>query len=163
MKMVNKMKKILISIFIVLIIAIMVLSCQTKSVLVMDYNENNDNIYELDFTEEILSTKNFKLKVAPFTGYSYIIRKIYPKYNREIKEYFVYDFRDIDDGIENFKIDYINGLRKEYLYDEIEKVYKKGIVISKIEIYSNKEALNKFLKKYPKVKYKIISKEYESL
>lgn len=158
------MKKVLSVILVIFILIILISNKEENTRFVMDYDESyNDNIYLLDFSEENLSTNNFKLKIAPFMGYSYIIRKIEPKYNSELKKYYTYDFRDIDVGIDKFKIDYINILRKNNLHDEIEKTYKNGIEISTVEIYSTKEALIKFLKKYPKVKYEIIPSNYESL
>lgn len=156
------MKKIIISIIVVFFIIIS-FNIKNNDLLVMDYDENIDNIYVLNFTNEILSTNNFKLKIAPFTGYSYIIRKIYPKNNRDIQEYYTYDFRDLDEGINNFKTDYINNLRKNNLFDEVDKVYKSGVIISKIEIYTTKEAFDKFIEKYPRVEYEVISTNYESL
>ena len=153
----DKMKKVIIPLIVIFFICIFLsLKHNTKTVMEYEISSNIDNVYLLDFSNEVLSTNNFKLKIAPFTCYSYIIRKIYPKYNRNLKKVYTYDFRNIDEGIENFKKDYISKLRSNNLFDEIEKIYEQGIVISKIEIYTTKEAMNKFIKKYPNVKYKVI-------
>ena len=155
------MKKFILVIFV--IITLFILNNISTTTAVINYETSDDNIYLLDFTEENLSTNNFKLKIAPFTGYTYEIRRIVPKHNTNLKKYYTYDFSNLDEGTENFKKDYINILKKNNLFDEIEKVYLDGVEISKVEIYSTKEALVKFLKKYPKVKYKIITSDYKSI
>lgn len=155
----DKMKKLIILLIVIFFILAMCKFNQTEST-VMEYDSNIDNVYLLDFNDEVLSSNNFKLKIAPFTGYAYVIRKICPKYNRNLKKCYTYDFRNLDEGIDNFKNDYINLLRENELDDEVDKVYKTGIIISKVEIYTTKEALMKFIKKYPNVKYKILTKNY---
>ena len=65
--------------------------------------------------------------------------------------------------MQNFKDDYISYLRSENLYDEVDKVLRTGIVIKGIEIYTSKEALKKFNKKYQKVKYKILNENYNQM
>lgn len=159
------MKKIFLSIIIIFILGFLIKNSSNDSKTVMEYNDdyNINSIYYLDFSNEILSTNNFKLKIAPFTGYNYVIRRIYPKYNSDLKKYYIYDFDNIDLGVQNFKDDYISYLRSEKLYDEVDKVLRTGIVIKGIEIYTSKEALKKFNKKYPKVKYKILNENYNQM
>lgn len=157
------MKKIILSIIIIFIFGYIfnsISNSESRAVMEYEDNTNINNVYYLDFSDEVLSTNNFKLKIAPFMGYRYVIRRIYPKYNTEIKKYYTYDFNNIDVGIQNFKEDYVSNLREENLYDEIDKVNKTGVIIKGIEIYTNKTALNRFLKKYPKVEYKILDINY---
>lgn len=116
----------------------------------------NDNYYELIFKNEDLNFRNFKLKLGIFTSYEYKITKVYIDYNENIKEYFVdkeyisFDNTNFNLGIEKLKEEYNVMLKEKYLYDEIDKDIN-DIKISKVEIYTTQEALNKFKSKYPNV------------
>lgn len=110
-----------------------------------------NNTYYLDFSNELLTTRNLKLKIAPFTGYEYKVNKIYPKYYNK-KEYYSYNFKNIDLDIDNFTNEYIMNLKNNYNFNEIDKVKQYGIKLIGIEIYAEKEAINYFKNKYPNVK-----------
>ena len=149
------MKKLLITLFIIIIFFYAFMFVKDEKVIsTMNYLETNeiDDVYFLDFSNENLTTKNFKLKIAPFTGYAYKVNKIYPKFYID-KEYYSYDFNNIDLDIEKFTEEYISDLKRNFNYDEIDKVKTDGIKIVGVELYAQKDALTKFNKKYPNVKY----------
>lgn len=150
------MKKI-ISLFIIIFFIILIINntSDNKNVIsTMKYEDDSNisNIYYLDYSDEVLSTNNFKLKISPLKYYNYVIRKIYPKYNGHVKEYFTYDFSN-SNSIDDFKEDYIKILRDNHMYEEIDKTKMTGIIIKGLEVYTTKEAIDNYLKKYPKVKY----------
>lgn len=150
------MKKVMYLFIIIFFIILIINKTNTNNdISVMKYEDDSNisNIYYLDYSNEVLSTNNFKLKISPLKYYDYVIRKIYPKYNGHVKEYYTYDFSNTN-SIDNFKEDYLNLLRNNHMYEEIDKTKMTGIIIKGLEIYTTKEAIENYLKKYPKVKYK---------
>ena len=117
---------------------------------------NNKYYYQLDFTNDVLNFRNFKLKLGLFTSYNYYIKRVYIKYPENIKEkfsdkrYFSFDNSNFNDGIQRIKNEYSVLLRDKKLYDELEKNLD-DVVIEKIDLYCELGALTKFKKKFPDV------------
>ena len=156
--MVKSMRNLIFSLIIIIILFF--LSLYVKDNTIYTFNEiENGNLYLLDYENENLNTNNFKLKIGPITGYYYKINKIYPKYFNE-KEYYSYDFKNIDEDLNDLKTEYISNLKKNYNYNEIDKVNEVGIDIKAIELYTTKDALTVLKNKFPKVK--IISLDKKS-
>lgn len=151
------MKKTFIALFIIIILFFFMMSIKTESIETFNYQETSDT-YFLDFSNDNLNTKNLKLKIAPFTGYKYKINKVYPKKIIN-KEYYSYNFNNIDVDIENFTKEYISNLENEYLYDEIDRVKRDGIDLVGIELCTEKDALTIFKNKFKKVKIISINNE----
>ena len=152
------MKKLFISIFFLLFFILIILNNQKVSLPVMsETSDNNNYYYELDFNNDILTIRNFKLKLGIFTSYDYYIKKIFIKYPNNIKEklidkkYFSFDNSNFNKGIERLRNEYIIMLKNKYLYDELEKDID-NTVIEKVHLYCTKDALIKFRNKYPNVK-----------
>jgi len=120
-------------------------------------NINNTNYYRLIFNNENLNLGNFKLKIGLFTSYDTKIKKIYFKYNDNIKDYFKdknyfsFDNSNFNIGIEKLKEEYNLVLKDNYLYNELDKDINT-VTIKMVELYTESEAINKFKQKYPNVK-----------
>lgn len=143
------MKKVLI---VIIIIFLFIINYNKSSINAFNYMSFNENdIYFLDFTNDCLNTRNIKLKLSIFTGYNYKVNKIYPKKVIN-KLYYSYDFLSIDKDTEKFTNEYINDLKNNYYYNIVDDVKKSGINLVGIELYSQKEAIERFKKKYPNVK-----------
>ena len=149
------MKKLIILTFFLFLILLSNQKSNTEFVMGNNINSNN-NYYQLDFGNELLNIRNFKLKLGIFTSYEYKINKIYIRYNENIKdyfkdkEYFSFDSHTLNWGIENLKNEYSTILKENHLYDELEKDMDE-LVIEKIDIFCEREAIDKFLEKYPNV------------
>lgn len=155
------MKKLIILIF--FLFCIIFLNVQKQdSKTVMGSNTTTNNYYQLDFSNELLNIRNFKLKLGIFTSYEYKINKVYIKYKENIKEYFYdkeyfsFDSHTLNSGIEKLKNEYITILKENHLYNELEKDMDE-LVIEKIDIFCEKEAIDIFKEKYPNVIIKNIS------
>ena len=156
--MVKSMRNLIFSLIIIIILFF--LSLYVKDNTIYTFNEiENGNLYLLDYENENINTNNFKLKIGPLTGYYYKINKIYPKIVNE-KEYYSYEFKNIDEDLNDFKTEYISNLKKNYNYNEIDKANEVGIDIKAIELYTTKDALTVLKNKFPKVK--IISLDKKS-
>ena len=159
--MVKSMRNLIFSLIIIIILFF--LSLYVKDNTIYTFNEiENGNLYLLDYENENLNTNNFKLKIGPITGYYYKINKIYPKYFNE-KEYYSYDFKNIDEDLNDLKTEYISNLKKNYNYNEIDKVNEVGIDIKAIELYTTKDALTVLKNKFPKVKIISIAKKSKKI
>ena len=148
------MKKfIIISIFFLFII---LSNMESEKIKMTMATNDNHNLYELNFSKENLNFRNIKLKLGLFTSYEYKITKVYIDYPENIKEYFLdkeyfsFDSENFNRGIEKLREEYNVLLKEKYLYDELEKDIN-NIKISKIEIYTQEDALTKFKSKYPNV------------
>lgn len=114
--------------------------------------------YELIFEDEILNLSNFKLKLATFISYNSKIKRIYIDYPNSVKEYFnskeYFSFNDknINEGIELIKAEYKNILEKNNLYQSIDNFSDNNIIINKVIVQSGAQAIEKFKSKYPNVK-----------
>ena len=146
----DRMKKMLYFILIIIVLFIQYYKISdTNAKEIINDDSNINYTYYLDFNNEILSTNNLKLKLSLFFNDNSVIIKYYPKYNTDLKEYFSYDKEKID----SFKNDYLNLLRNDNRYDEINKTMETGVIIKGIEVYTTMNSINNYLKKYPNIKY----------
>lgn len=126
----------------------------TKMVM-SDINSKSNN-YVLIFDKDILTFRNFKLKLGLFTSYEYKITKVYIKYPENIKEYFKnkeyfsFDNSNFNNGIQKMKEEYNLVLKENYLFDELDKDIN-DVVIEMVELFCEEDALDKFKEKYPDV------------
>lgn len=134
------MKKIIFLIFFLIVI----INIPKEDKMVFNEIINTDH-YELDFKEENLNIGNFKLKMATFTSYEYYIKRVYIK-----DKYISFNNESFNIGIEKLKEEYIQILKDNHMYNELDKDINMT-KIDKVEIYTQKAALNKFKEKYPKV------------
>lgn len=117
-----------------------------------------DGEYMLNFEDEGLTLSNLKLKLAVFTSYKSIIKRIYinyPNNSKEYfnnKEYFSFNNEDINEGISKIKEEYIRILEENNAYNLIENLSESNISINKVLVQTELEALDKFKNKYPNVK-----------
>ena len=151
------MKKILISLIIIIILFFLSLYIKDETIKPTFKEINNSDLYLISYENESMNTNNFKLKIGPITGYYYKINKIYPKIYNE-KEYYSYDFKNIDEDLESFKEEYISNLKKNHNYNEIDKIKQNGIDILAIELYTKPDALKNLQYKFPNIKVKTIEK-----
>ncbi|MBQ9024325.1 MAG: hypothetical protein IJ105_03775 [Bacilli bacterium] len=148
------MKKLFIILIFFLIISLLIPKNNNVKMVMSDMNNNNH--YELIFKDENLNLRNIKLKLGLFTSYEYNIPKIYIKYNENIKDYFnnkdyfSFDSSNFNIGIEKLIEEYNIVLQDNHLYDELDKDIS-DIIIEKVEIYCEQDALDKFKDKYPNV------------
>ena len=150
------MKKLIIFLtFFLLIISF--IHTKEDSIEVASINEyNNNNCYELDFSNELLNFRNFKLKLGLFTSYNYDIKKVYINYPEKIKDYlkekryFSFDSSDFNLGIEKVKEEYNILLKEKYLFDELDDDIN-NVVIKKVFICAEDAGIKKFENKYPNV------------
>ena len=149
------MKKFIIFLMFFLLVLTSVKTEDNAAGVMAPVNSNSD-YYELNFKDEILNLRNFKLKLGLFTSYEYKITKVYIDYPESIKEYFndkkyfSFNGNNLSAGIENLKYEYNLVLKENYLYEELEK-NMDDIVISRVDIYCEKEAIEKFKEKYKNV------------
>lgn len=151
------MKKLFIILIFFLIISTM--GNNNYDVTAMSINSNYDDC-ELIFENENLNLRNIKLKLALFSNHDSYIKKVYIKYNMKVKdyfdkEYFSFDNTDFNLGIEKIINEYNEVLKDNYVYDET-LTDINNIQIEKVILSTNKDILNKFIIKYPKV---IINKQ----
>lgn len=117
-----------------------------------------DGEYMLNFEDEGLTLSNLKLKLAVFTSYKSIIKRIYINYTNNSKEYFnnkeyfSFNNEDINEGISKIKEEYIRILEENNAYNLIENLSESNISINKVLVQTELEALDKFKNKYPNVK-----------
>ena len=152
------MKKVLISLFFLFCLFMLILNNEDESQFVMgEITQNNSYYYELDFNNDILTFRNFKLKLGIFTSYNYYIKKVFIKYPGNIKDrlldkkYFSFDNSNFNFGIERLKNEYIVMLKDNNLYDELDKDIN-DVVIEKVHLYCTRDALTKFMYKFPNVR-----------
>lgn len=132
------------------------ISHNKEDIPVMSVMHDYNNYYELNFKNDNLNFRNFKLKIGIFTSFEYNIMKIYIQYPDNIKEYFEekpyfsFDSTNLNLGIEKLKYEYKKLLQSKFLYDEIENIFAQTRIY-KIELYSNEDAIEKFKRKYPNV------------
>ena len=123
-----------------------------KYVDVMSYDNINNGYYELDFSNELLNFKNFKLKLSLFNN----IRKVYIDYPERIKDYvndkkyFSFDNSNLERGIVKLKEEYNILLKDKYLFDELDQDIN-NVIIKKVLIYADDFTIKKFKYKYPNV------------
>lgn len=149
------MKKLIIILIFFLIVSL-IIPKNNKELMVMSNKNNDNNHYELIFDNENLNLRNIKLKLGIFTSYEYNITRIYIKYNDNIKQYFTnkdyfsFDSSNFNKGIEKLIDEYNIVLKENYLYSELDKDID-SIIIDKVEIYCEEDAIDKFKAKYPNV------------
>lgn len=153
----RKLVSILTFFLVLCLIFIFICKDDNESKLVMyEPKSKNNYYYRLDFNNEVLTFRNFKLKLGLFTSYNYYIKKVYVKYPKYIKDkfidkkYFSFDNSNFNDGIEKIKKEYIILLREKYLYEELEKDMD-DVVLERVDLYCELDALTKFKRKFPNV------------
>lgn len=148
--------------FIILIFFLVMFNFNNSTQLTVMNEVNNINgiNYELIFDEENLNLRNIKLKLALFSNHDSYIKKIYIKYNNNVndffdKEYFSFDNRNFSDGINKIIYEYNLVLKENYLYEELDKDIS-NVKIDRVYLSTNKDVLDKFIKKYPNVVIKVV-------
>ena len=160
------MKKIFFYIFLFIIMFISLNNLNNADQEVMGeikvYNDNEQN-YELLFKDEILNISNFKIKLSMFDDNENYISKVYIKVPNKISDYlgeecilFMHG-NNINEKIENLKKDYIDLIRENYLFNELEKFDSNNIEIYKVEVSGNYKTINKFKSKFDKVRVQKIN------
>ena len=127
-------------------------------------NERNGNHYKLIFSKEPLTIRTIKLKLTPFINNGYIT-KIYVKYDENLKdyfkdkEYFSFDNSSINTGIDTLKMEYLNVLSSNYLYNELEKDIN-DVSIESVDVYAEESVINNFKNKFKNVIVEKINEKY---
>lgn len=123
---------------------------------IRNYNDTY-NEYTLIFDKENLNLYNLKLKLSLFNSNDNYIKKIYIKYSNRVeeyfkdKEYFSFYGKNLNEKIENLKNEYIEVLRKNNMFSDIENLSLNNIVIEKVEVVSDIKNIETFKYKYPLV------------
>ena len=135
-----------------ILILIIIFTVDNESVMPV-FNENDYDIYYLDFRNTNLNTNNFNdyfneeidiLKISPY------INPIYK--NKFSFDEYLFNYSSINNNIKIFKEKYLNELKK-YNYDDYNYSLIYGIKIDMVKVYSNKKNINNLLNKDKNVKY----------
>ncbi len=118
--------------------------------------DNNYQTYILDLSDLNITTNNLS-KIL--TNISIKNINIYPKINELYKDkldkitYYKFNYSDLSLNITKFKETYIEILKNNGFFNDIDNIRINGIPIEKIEVYLSNDQLNNIIKQYPNIKY----------
>jgi len=162
------MKKKIFVLFLFIVLLNILVSPKNKS-LVTVFNEDlktassdDYKIYTVYTSTDNINTNNLKEILNNFNSkYINIMPYINDIYKNKIENqinYYQLDTTNYEISITRFIDNYLKVLKSNGLYKDINMVNVEGVKISKIEVFTSINELNKIINKYPNVTYNSLNK-----